>query len=183
MPILLVINVDNVVDVITNSSSELFVLKGEEIKIVEEMIENIYPNYKGEYDNLKRVEDLTNDDLDNFLSYYCSPHVWPAKKSNYKVLDGFTFEEMYEPEKNYVTGEIRPAWNGEIQYELKNNLLSEEDSDGWQGTSFVTDENRDRVIKSIIKSVGNFFLYSLDENPDWDMQEKLMTIGERFHLG
>ena len=50
--ILFAIKVNNVVDVITNSSSELFVLKGETKNIVEEMITNIYPNYKNEYEEV-----------------------------------------------------------------------------------------------------------------------------------
>ena len=30
---------------------------------------------------------------------------------------------------------------------------------------------------------NTWLLYSLDENPNWEYQEKLSTIGERFHLG
>lgn len=26
-------------------------------------------------------------------------------------------------------------------------------------------------------------LFSKDENPDWDYQEKLMEVAERYHLG
>ena len=48
---------------------------------------------------------------------------------------------------------------------------------------FVTNDNRERVIKGIEKSVGRFFLYSIDANPEWEMQEKLMEIGKRYHLG
>jgi hypothetical protein len=40
--------------------------------------------------------------------------MWPASKNQYPVLKGFTFDELYEPKEK--------DWNGQIQYELKNNI-------------------------------------------------------------
>lgn len=173
--------IDNVVDIITNSSSELFVLKAETKAIAEEMIRNVYPHYLEEYEELKEVSELTNEELDSFMDWHCSPHMWPASKGNYPLLDGFTFDELYEPEIDWHTGlQKPPAWNGELQYELRKNYKDPEDK--WND-SFVTDENREKVIEAIKITIGNFLLYSIDENPDWDMQEKLMEIGHRYHLG
>ena len=28
-----------------------------------------------------------------------------------------------------------------------------------------------------------WFLFSINENPNWEMQENLMNIGTRYHLG
>lgn len=180
MKTLFVFKPKNVVDIITNSSSELFVLKGETKEIVEEMIANVYPEYKNEYDEVKHISELSVDDLDNYFNYLCSPHMWPATKANYPVPDGFTFDELYEPKKNWETGEVeKPAWNGAIQYELRNNLVTKEK---WR-SSFVTEENYQEIVNKLDPERKMYFLYSLDENPDWDMQEKLMNIGERFHLG
>ena len=163
------IKVDNVVDLITNSSSELFVLQGNTKAIVEEMIKDIYPDYLEEYDELKSIRECSNSDIDMFLHYKCSLSFYPCKKSDYVVLDGFTFDEMYDAEK--------PSYGNYISYSLKNNGTKKYDD------FFVTDENRERILNSLDPNNNTYFLYSLDENPNWDFQEKLQNIGERFHLG
>jgi hypothetical protein len=180
---LLAISVHNVVDVITNSSSELFVLKGETKEIATEMIRDIYPDFESEYEPLKHISELSNDELDTLVSYHCSAHCWPSSKDMLPILNGYTFDELYEPERDWKTGKIKPpAWNGEIQYRLKNNLPTVCDRK-YQPTSFVTDDNRDRVIKAIEDTIGNYFLYSIDDNPDWSYQEDLMKVAKRYHLG
>ena len=60
-------NVDNTIDIITNSSSELFVLKGETKKIVEEMIRSVYPNFECEYDFIS-LDDADDDQIDTYVS-------------------------------------------------------------------------------------------------------------------
>ena len=49
------INVDNHIDLITNSSSELFILKGETKNTVTELISNVYPEYLNEYDSKSKT--------------------------------------------------------------------------------------------------------------------------------
>ena len=56
---LIVISVNNVIDIITNSSSELFVLKGETKEIVTEMIRDIYPDFESDYESLKHISELS----------------------------------------------------------------------------------------------------------------------------
>lgn len=176
-------SVDNVVDLITNSSSELFVLEGETKEIVEEMIKSEYPDYLSEYENVKRIDELSVDELDNFFSYACSPRMWPSSKKMYPVLPGFTFDELYEPEKDHETGLPKEAArNGEIQYQLKDNTTRNKD-DKWHFGSFVTEENREEIINKLCPNKNMYFLYSLDENPNWEMQEKLENIAKRYHLG
>lgn len=155
---LITFNVDNHIDLITNSSSELFVLKGETKKVVEEMIASVYPEYRGEYDEVKSIEELTIDELDTFFDYHCLAHCWPASKKQYPLLPGFTFDELYEAE------ESKPAWNGEIQYRLKNNVKNPEHK--WH-RSFVTEENKNELVARL--GTNTYFLYSLDENPNWEM--------------
>lgn len=169
------------VDVITNSSSELFVLKGETAEIVKEMIANVYPDYLREYEEVKHISELSVDELNQFFSYMCSPHMWPASKGMYPVPPGFTFDELYEPERDYKTGEPEPpAWNGEIQYELRNNVVNPEHK--WD-SSFVTAENIEEMRAKLDPKGELYFLYSIDENPNWDFQQALERVGERFHLG
>jgi hypothetical protein len=151
----------SIVDIITNSSSELFVFGGSGKDTVKELIKEFYPDYLNEYEELKSIDELTLDELDTYFTYACSAHMWPVKKHNYPILPGFTFDELYEP--------IEVGWNGEMQYSLKED--------------FVTEESKEELIKKLSPNKDMYFLFSKDQNPDWDMQEELMNIGKRYHLG
>lgn len=176
---LLVFNIANVIDIITNSSSELFVLKAETASIAEEMLLNVYPDYESEYEKIKPVEEVSNEELDNFLNYHCSARCWPYSKEELPLLKGFTFDELYEIDINEKTGKPKKNWQGHFDYSLRRNS---EDKRKYHG-SFVVNENRERVINAIKETVGNYFLYSLDENPNYEKQEELEQIATRYHLG
>jgi len=62
--------IQSVIDVITNSSSELFVGKFNCKEELEKMIKEIYPNYLSEYQELKNIDELTVDDLDCYVQYF-----------------------------------------------------------------------------------------------------------------
>jgi hypothetical protein len=173
-----VIQVDNVIDLITNSSSELFVLSSQTKEIVTELIESTYSDFRSEYEEPINIKDLDIERLNQYFDYFTYPGIYPAKKKDYPIIPGFTFEELYEPKKHWETGEIEPpAWNGEIQYELKNN----DQNSRWG--RYVTEENREELIKKLNPTGDLWFLYSLDENPDWEKQEDLSSIASRYHLG
>ena len=178
--ILFAIKVNNVVDVITNSSSELFVLKGETKNIVEEMITNIYPNYKNEYEEVKHISELTTSELNTYFDQISSEersYNGNLMSTKYSVPDGFSFDEIYERQKDWRTGEIKePDRFGNISYTLRNNS-----NETWG--SFVTEDNIGELIKRLDPKGELYFLFSLDENPDWELQEKLMNIADRYHLG
>ena len=169
--VIFAIGVNHSIDLITNSSSELFVLQGKTKEIVEEMVKNVYPEYRDEYDEVKHISELTASELDNFFSYATGSYCWPAKIEDYRIPNGFTFDEVYEPDGK------EPAWNGHIQYKVKNN----DPKDRWG--NFVTEENKEWFLNKFDPERKMYFLYSIDENPKWDFQEKLMEVGERFHLG
>ena len=201
----------SIVDIITNSSSELFVFKGKTKNMVEEMIASSYPNYLKEYEELKNIDDLTPDELDDFVDYHCTTHQWPHRKDMLPLIGDYTFEELYEPKINHRTGEVLVARNGEIQYEIKDNTRPpkekkvrkfdefhmDEDPFGeeyWDGEShqeeeryhfrqFVTEKNFEEVKDRIDPKRKMYFLFSLDENPDWEYQQKLSKIGKRYHMG
>jgi len=50
-------------------------------------------------------------------------------------------------------------------------------------SSFVTVENIEEMRMKLDPKGELYFLYSIDENPDWDFQQALESVGERFHLG
>jgi len=164
----------SVVDVITNSSSELFVGTSPTKTEMESLLQEVYPNYRNEYQELRNMEEITEDELETFIVFYCSPFMWPARKDMYPILPGFTFDELYQPEDE------KSPWTGECQYELKNNLKKRIHK--WD-SSFVTKENFEEIKNKLDPKREMYFLFSIYDNPDWEMQEKLSTIMTRLHLG
>ena len=165
--ILFTIRPHSFIDVITNSSTELFVGSANAKDELITLIKNVYPDYLNEYDELKSIDEIDFEELDTYFSYYCSPNMWPATKDMYLVLPGFTFEELYTAESD------KPVWNGEIQYTLKRN----------EGYNFISMSNFEEMKNKLDPERKMYFLFSLDDNPNWDMQEKLMNIMTRYHLG
>lgn len=163
---LISIQVSSVVDIITNSSSELFVLKGEERGIVEEMIKNIYPNYTQEY----KLEKLSESDKETKESYidwvydtYGKRFNWrDTKDEKIKILTDEASSFNLTPDEFFSNWDER---NGDYYY------------------PDYSDKGIDLVLKKLDPENNIYCLWSEDENPDWDMQEKLMTIGTRYHLG
>jgi len=173
--ILFTLKPHSVVDVITNSSSELFVGSSQSKETMISLIENVYPEYLNEYEHIKTIDDLSESELNTYFSYTCSAHRWPAEKSMYPVLNGFTFDELYEPKDD-----SKPAWNGEIQYDLKNNVINKKHK--WDH-SFVTSENLEEIKNKLDPKREMYFLFSIDDNPNWEMQEELECFMTRHHLG
>lgn len=172
MKTLFVFHVDNVVDIITNSSSELFIIKGETQEIVEEMIAERHPNWEGEYSKPQLVDDMSDEDLEG-VSYFLSE-----------------YEQHYQKDSN--TGEI-----GYINYSCntKNRKVVMKDGDllGLSLEDAFKEHNQwidltqkaRKLIGEDIKSKfkGSYFLLSKGDNPDWGFQQSLKMIGTRYHLG
>jgi hypothetical protein len=174
MKILFTIQHHSIIDVITNSSSELFVGNSDSKEKMESLIKEVYPDYLNEYEELKTIDDFTIDELDSHMNWITGSYVWPAKKENYRIPNGFTFEELYEAKSK------KTAWNGEIQYRLKNN--KQRIKNKWD-SAFVTKENFEEIKNKLDPNRTMFFLFSLDDNPNWEMQKQLSSIMNRYHLG
>jgi len=149
------ITVDHAIDLITNSSSELFVLEGKTAEIVEDMIKDAYPNYLDEYNAPVSMRDLSTDNLDTYISY--DRRTYNFKAETDCSLYGIPAEKLW---KNWNTRLGKEWWYPQL-----------------------TDEGAALVKAKLDPENKMYFMFSKDENPDWDMQEKLMCIGERYHLG
>ena len=165
--VLFTIKPHSIVDAITNSSSELFVGKTQNKEELLAFISEAYPNYRNEYEELKNIDEISIEDLGMYFSYTCSPHSWPATKNQYPIPQGFTFDELYAPTST------EPAWNGHIQYDLKHD----------EHYRFVTKENFEELKQKLDPKKEMYFLFSIDENPDYEMQEELEKFMTRYHLG
>lgn len=171
------VKVHSQIDVITNSSSELFVGLNKSRETLLAAIEALYPNYLSEYEPLKNIDEITPRTLDLYFDFATSPGHWPSTKDEYPILPGFTFDELYEVDDD------DSGYNNSkhTQYRLRNNDSDKENS-RWGG-SFVTEENFEEIKNKLDPNREMFFLFSIGENPDFEYQEELEKIMIRYHLG
>ena len=153
---LFIINPHSIIDVITNSSSELFVFEGKKKIIIEEMIESIYPDYLTEYEELVKLSSLNNEEFKTYLD-------WVYDDWNNKLFLSEKFN-------------IKP----EILYSNFNEYSDKYSDKYWYGK--ISDEGL-KLIKDQLDVENTYLLYSIDENPNFEMQEELKCIGKRYHLG
>ena len=171
--ILFTISVDNTIDIITNSSSELFVLNGETLNSVKELVESIYPEYRKEYEEIVALRDASDSDVDTYESQI-----------------GDSFYDRWNYTKN-MSKEERKQYD--IQEDTKQaqkyGLTPEEFFENWNDRnnecyySRISSKGYDAIRKTLDPNGKIFLLLSIDGNPDCYMQEALMDIGRRYHLG
>lgn len=152
------LHIDSVIDIITNSSSELFVLKADTGEIIKELLSNVYPEYLTEYEEVRLLKDLSIDELDTYIGNIYDTY---APKEKCGIIEGFTFEEMYEPTRYKST-------YGPQDYVLKDNFI---------------EKNKEKILNTIDPFNKTWVLFSIDENPNWEYQEVLSNIATRYHLG
>jgi len=179
---LFVFHVDNVVDLITNSSSELFILDGKTQDVVIEMIEGIHPNWRGEYEDPRQLSELSDDEISTISDYidiggfefynfdtkthevyYTDYSLWSRdRKKLVTDILGLPFEEAFTNYEELInqprTDECK--WGKHLQeseklVKLKREKLTETYPNSW-------------------------FLFSHDDNPEWDYQELLMNRIGRY---
>lgn len=158
---LFVLNIDNQIDLITNSSSELFVIQCDSKNQIDGLIKSVYPDYRNEYENPELLSEMSNHDINSYIDWI--EHTWSLSKEEAErsLYPGISFDEMFK-KQDY-------SWKKEDCYELSDD--------------FPNDQNREKVLDYIDPNRNTYLLYSIDENPDWDMQKELMSIGQRYHLG
>ena len=150
-------SVHAVTSVITNSSSELFVLEGKKKEILESIISNQYPDYLNEYEELTNSWDLSDEQLSTYVEYRFSKYE-DRDKPKIANICNVPHDEMWEVvEYNYGRG---PSYSRYFNPDCRNKFL----------------RNFDPLRRV-------FFLFSRYENPNWDYQQKLEMVGTRYHLG
>jgi len=122
------------------------------------MIEEVYPGYLNEYSGLKSTSELSNEEIDTYLNFANTYWSNDAQDVIAVPIEGIPYDEMFEGDK---------IGRRTFLY-IK--------------TDFV-EKYRDKIIKALDPNDTMFFLFSKAENPNWEMQEELMEIMERYHLG
>lgn len=161
-PVVFVIQPQSIIDVITNSSSELFVFQGNDKQVIEGMISAIYPNYRDEYNELRSIQDFDAYQMKSFMGWVYEANGGWGHDWSYECLapKGMNIDDLTEE----ATNEFDKKWY----------------KDGKKFSDKKIEEHLDEIKAALS---GTYLLYSLDDNPDWDMQEALWQIGSRYHLG
>jgi len=228
--------VQSVSDVITNSSSELFIFKDVKNgqKEVTDLLDQLsatlhgYGSWTNEYETPRLYENLDDEEketarrelFDDFCEAYCkdpwnqrydgttgfgyqNPHPYlnsfsfyansvedQAKIKNFlaKYKDvsaealvakdfGLTPEEFYS---NWNTYKPWVVWKRE-----EDNLPGLETITDWDDYYELKELNLSEKGEAALceKLKDFYFLFSYDENPNWDFQEILMNVSSRHHLG
>lgn len=174
---LFVFKIQSISDVITNSSSELFVFDGNDKKEVIDILDSIYPNWRDEYDEPQKVADFDREKIYNFLI-------------NTNIIEIYYFwnkKEFYDGYKNeilkccYLAREL-----GLSMTEAFDNWETWDPTDrnlNWEAIQLKISDKFVEKFKEKAEKEKIYALYSLDENPLWEYQELLSEVAERHHLG
>ena len=189
--VLFLFNIQSLSDVITNSSSELFVFNdGNSLDAVINILDNVYPNWRSEYYEPVLVKDAERDDLETFVneiidtwyerSWRLRDEVHSVEQAKEKVPDfkAFLQRSLARAGLNISVenafDDFENAYLNFIPWELRQQLNLP-----WWSVQYS-----DRLYDLIREQRGNdVLLFSKGENPDWEYQEKLMDVAERHHLG
>lgn len=148
-----IFNIDNVIDLITNSSSELFIFQIEPKQSITELIESVYPGFRNEYEEPKWV----GEDMDIMIQYLEHSNLEPeelALQLGIPSKDLVTYNEVWDKEHKW------PEFNKDVLEICK-----------------------DKILTIIDPKHSTYLMNSLNDNPDWEYQEKLESIATRIHMG
>lgn len=181
------LKIDSYIDIITNSSSELFASRGLKKKKLISLIKSVYPNYSDEYDGPYSLTELFLD----------SDKIWYIEELFQKtaLLSGLSSEKLFLSERSLDLK--NPSSIDKIFDFISKNEITQD--------PYEIFENYDEIYQNLgedyrwymeykleyMKKISNkynlgdsiYLLLSKDENPVWDYQEKLMEFMERHHLG
>ena len=184
MRILFQFNIQSVTDVITNSSSELFVFnKGSKEEIIN-LLNLIYPNWRDEYQEPISLGEMDEEELEYYFSCIqpFNYHSNETKYSTHQTYLATTFNispkilysnwDIFDPSIKFPRkDDYKTDEDWEEAYEKYRNIAHVQLADNWMD-----------LIKPKL-DLDTICLYSKSDNPNWDYQEILEGFAQRYHLG
>lgn len=182
--------INSVSNVITNSSSELFVFNdNDSVENVISILDNIYPDWRDEYADPIRLKDCDNDDFETYC-HSCILDVYMSDISRYHNRNFDVIEDAKWQAKVYKEFLQKSLDYAGIDLSAEEAFLNLDNA----YKSFLPWDHPDReyyyaefsqkLKDKILEKYGDdILLFSHDENPNWEYQEKLMEVAERYHLG
>lgn len=162
--ILFEFNIQSITDIITNSSSELFVFKNRELEDLVLILSLIHPCWNLEYNEPIQVNRMRDDELVTYLEW---------------VYGGSDFD--YEIRNIPITKENTKRTGVAKHFGLKPKFVYE-DYENWDPNinklSLKYLPEGLRTIRAMIPDT-TFAMYSKDDNPTWEYQEKFERFGKR----
>ena len=161
--IVYVFNIQSITDVITNSSSELFVYRGN-TDTVKELLDSVTPGWESEYNDPVLLQDLSPNSLETYLDY------------KYRLWDWNTDTPLTKETSNQTL--LSRKFNID-PHDIYDNY------DEWDPNSYdmlCYKEGWDKIIKEKL-SQNLVFVFSKYDNPDYNRQEIMEQYGTRYHLG
>lgn len=168
MKTLFVFQVQSFTDVVTNSSSELFVYTGTEREI-KKLLNNTVPGWENEYYSPISLDNISEDDLETYMGYAYDRYDW--SRYGEKITRENSMQDRWAKEFN-----IDPH----LLYDNYNEW--DPSSNNWEINHLHLKKGWDKYIKEKLPK-NLVFVFSREENPDWDRQEIMMNYGTRYHLG
>lgn len=181
MRIVFRISIQSFSDIVTNSSSELFVFVDNELDSVEELLNDIAPNWRDEY-FLKKAVDCDEEELETLIDRIALP-----RNIHWNDFDSNNIKEQLEKYDKAIRHYFLREWG--INEEDVPNLFENWDQpivDKTPNGSFSWFYLRPscKLYEEFKKRIKyDITLWSYDDNPNWETQEKLMTYADRYHLG
>jgi hypothetical protein len=168
MKTLFVFQIQSFTDVVTNSSSELFVFTGT-TGVVSDILDSNVPGWEHEYDDPQSVQDLSPNSLETYLSYAYDNY--DRNWDNKRITRETSRQTRWAREFNIDPNDL-----------YKNYKEWDPNSEKWEISQLQLKEGWDKLIKQKLNP-NLVFVFSKEENPNWERQEKMMTFGSRYHLG
>jgi hypothetical protein len=89
---LICFNIDHIIDFITNSSSELFVMKSDNKDIVISLIESVFPDFRKGFHEPMQYKDMPEDIFAKCIETIYDSYA--KEKEDLFLFSGFSFEEQ-----------------------------------------------------------------------------------------
>lgn len=177
-------------DVITNSSSELFVFKNHNMEAVKLTLDALHPNWRDEYAEPEWVRDMDDETFKDYIDWVLGSEQYDRTERNkYAWYDDRTDEEKssmwVDKDKNLSYAnyykELAEKMNEEPAKLYTNWDVYNPYDKEWKNRYIEFSDYGLAKIKEYLAE--DIALWSHDENPDWDYQEKFMEVANRYHLG
>ena len=160
--ILFEFNIQSITDIITNSSSELFVFKNRELNDLILIISTIHPYWDSEYYKPKQVNKMKDRDLISYLETVYGG-------------DDFSYDVRYGPVTKETTNRTKVAKHFGLKPELVYENYENWDPNENRFSRLKYSPQGLETIRSMIPN-NAFAMYSKNDNPAWEYQEKFENV-------
>lgn len=174
-------NIQSFSDIITNSSSELFVFQKDSVNQVIELLNRIYPAWKNEYNDPCLFKDMSIGKQLDYIDWVVDvPRNLTTFDEDGNVL---SFDDALTKFHTNVIKVMHRNWN--IKKEEVPLMFSNWDKvEYYDKKPYLFLEFSDKAVE-LFQSLfeDDICLWSKDENPDYKYQEIIEYFAKRYHLG